>query len=60
MLEGQFDPMTHEVDYHQYCPLCKHFDDAEYPDPCNECLTYPINTNGSRKPINFEAKDDEL
>ncbi len=41
------------VEYEKYCPKCKHFalDDAD--DPCNECLTEPVNLY-SHKPINFE------
>lgn len=41
----------HIVDY-AYCLQCKHVKVVDTEDPCNECLTTPVNIN-SRKPINF-------
>ena len=49
--------MEHIVNYHKWCPLCKHCDKNENKDPCEECLTYPVNDD-SRKPINFEKKTE--
>ena len=46
---------TKFVDYVQFCPLCKNEKTKETEDPCNECLTTPVNL-GSIKPINFEEK----
>lgn len=45
-----------EVDYHKYCPKCEHHDTKETDDPCNECLTYPMNTQ-SHKPIHYKGPD---
>lgn len=44
------------VDYEIWCPKCKHYKEKETIDPCDECLTYPVNEN-SMKPINFEEGD---
>lgn len=44
------------VDFAAYCPKCKHYKLAEYKDPCNECLSTPVNDN-STKPINWEEPD---
>ena len=43
------------VDYDIYCPKCKHCDVPEEDDPCDECMTWPINLNSS-KPLNFEER----
>lgn len=43
------------VDYATYCSLCKHKDVDHAKDPCNECLTYPVNED-SRKPIKYEEE----
>ena len=40
-----------------YCPKCKHANDSEVEDPCNECLNTPARTDGSRKPINFKEQE---
>lgn len=45
-----------EVYFGEYCLLCKFKDCSEEDDPCNECLTYPTNTN-SHKPVNFEETE---
>lgn len=44
-----------EVNFKEYCPICKHQNDPESEDPCDECLEYPSNTY-SRKPVNFRPK----
>ena len=41
------------VDFAAYCPKCKHYKLAEYKDPCNECLSTPVNDN-SMKTINYQ------
>jgi len=41
------------VDFENYCKLCKHAKLAEKLDPCDECLTNPVNTN-SCIPVLFE------
>lgn len=43
------------VDFHKYCELCKYEKVDESEDPCDECLTYPVNTE-SLKPVRFEEK----
>ena len=35
-----------------YCPQCRFWDTDGGEDPCNECLTYPVNVN-SHKPVKF-------
>lgn len=44
-----------EVYYHEYCKTCKHRTGVETEDPCNECLSEPINLN-THKPVNYEEK----
>ena len=51
------EEVTMEVEFHEYCPICKHTDVPETKDPCNECLGAPYNLN-SRKPINWEEDDE--
>lgn len=51
------EEVTMEVEFHEYCPICKHADVPEIKDPCNECLGAPYNLN-SRKPINWEEDDE--
>lgn len=42
--------------FDQYCYKCKHKDLSEDQEPCNECMTNPVNLY-SRRPVNFkEAK----
>ena len=43
-----------EVDFHKYCPSCKHKSKKDSEDPCNECLSEPMNVNTS-KPMKWEA-----
>lgn len=45
-----------EVYFHEYCPKCKHWDLEEWEDPCNACLTNPVN-DYSRKPLYFEERN---
>lgn len=44
------------VDFHTWCPKCEHKDLSESEDPCNDCLTCPVNTN-STKPVRFTPKE---
>ena len=45
-----------EVYYGEYCKACKHFDVDDADEPCNECLSNPINLH-SHKPVKFEEKE---
>ena len=45
------------VDFHKYCPKCKHVNVNEVHDPCNECLEHPANEN-SEKPVKFEERKE--
>ena len=45
-----------EVDFHKYCPLCKHEKKPEEDDICHECLNEPANPY-SHKPVKFEEKE---
>lgn len=44
-----------EVHFHEYCKTCKHKKVANTDDPCDECLSEPINLY-SHKPVKWEAK----
>lgn len=41
------------VMYECWCPKCLYCKAPETEEPCNECLTYPINED-STKPVNFK------
>lgn len=43
------------VDFHKYCPKCKHEKESATEDPCNECLSIPARID-SHKPEKFESK----
>lgn len=43
------------VEFDKYCKLCKNQLVVETEDPCNECLTTPVNIE-SHKPVMFEQK----
>ena len=43
-----------EVDFKQYCKICKHWEKDVSEDPCFDCLAEPANLN-SHKPVKFEA-----
>lgn len=36
-----------------YCKTCKHFECANYLDPCHDCLNNPVNTHSVR-PLRYE------
>lgn len=42
-----------EVYYDRYCSTCKHKNVPEADDPCDECLTEPVNLY-SHKPVKYE------
>lgn len=50
------DESLKEVYYHQYCKTCKHKDVKNTEEPCNECLSEPVNRY-SHKPVKFEERD---
>lgn len=45
------------VNFYQYCKECKYKDIPENDDPCEDCLTNPVNED-SHKPVFFEEKDE--
>lgn len=45
-----------EVNFKQYCKLCKYAKLKGYEEPCNECLEEGMNRY-TRKPIKWEAQD---
>ena len=47
-----------EVYYDQYCGKCKHRDVMGFAEPCNECLSNPVNLH-SHKPVKFEEKENK-
>lgn len=46
-----------EVRYDLYCRKCVNWETDEQEEPCNECLTTPVNLY-SKKPIRFEESTD--
>jgi hypothetical protein len=47
------------VEFNEFCHRCKHKSVPETEDPCNECLTEPINEH-SHKPVNFEKFEKKV
>lgn len=45
-----------EVNFKEYCKICKHVKLKGNQEPCNECLEHGMNRY-SRKPIKWEAQD---
>lgn len=43
------------VDFHTYCPICKHSEESEQDEPCCDCLDEPTNVD-SKKPTKWEEK----
>ena len=43
------------VEFDKYCKDCKYWTKKDSEEPCNECLSNPVNSN-SKKPINFEKQ----
>lgn len=50
----------HFVEFDKYCDICKFKEckDIEGQEPCNECLTNPVNLE-SKRPVKFEEKEEE-
>ena len=46
-----------EVYFDNFCYLCENKDKPEEEDPCNECLTNPVNEY-SHAPINYKKKEE--
>lgn len=44
---------TKEVNFNRWCRRCKHRRLPENEEPCEECLTNPVNYD-SHKPVKFE------
>ena len=44
------------VTFYEYCEKCKHKKKQESEEPCNECLSNPVNAH-SHKPLKFEEKN---
>lgn len=42
-----------EVDFHTYCETCEYKDIDDAKDPCNDCLSEPMNLH-SRKPVCYK------
>lgn len=49
------DENLQEVYYNRYCKTCKHKKLPEEADPCDECLSNPVNY-ATHKPMNWEGK----
>lgn len=47
--------MDKEVYFYEHCKTCKYQNKSETDEPCNDCLSNPINTD-SHKPVNWEEK----
>lgn len=45
-----------EVYFHIYCQKCRYRELNESQDPCEECLSYPVNEY-SHKPVKFKEKE---
>lgn len=48
---------TRIVEFWRFCETCKHKDESDAEDPCNECLSNPTNEY-SRKPVNYEERSN--
>lgn len=45
-----------EVYYYEYCKSCKHRQVKNTDEPCDECLSEPLNLN-THRPVKYEKKD---
>ena len=45
------------VDFDIYCVKCKHKKVSQHEEPCNTCLTSPVNED-SHKPVLYEEKEN--
>lgn len=46
------------VHFDEYCVKCKNKNTKETEDPCNECLTNPVNEH-SHKPVSYEEASNQ-
>ena len=49
------DENLREVEFHEFCPKCENKETKEVDEPCDSCLSEPVNE--SRKPVNFKEKE---
>lgn len=45
----------HIVEFENWCAKCKYVDLSVQEEPCQECVSTPVNTD-SRKPVKWEEK----
>lgn len=45
--------IDHIVEFDKYCDTCEHRDLKEHEDPCDQCLSEPVNEY-SRKPVCYK------
>lgn len=50
------DNIYKEVYFNQYCKTCEYKNLKESEEPCDECLSNPINEY-SHKPINYKERE---
>lgn len=55
------ETIDHFVEFDKYCKICKFKDikDTKGGEPCNDCLSYSVNTN-SRKPVRYEEDKEKI
>lgn len=46
------------VEFDKYCVSCKHKRVPQTEEPCNECLTNPVNED-SHRPVMWEEKSND-
>lgn len=52
------DFLFKEVYYKDYCPKCKYWENDEWSEPCDDCLS-KAGREYSHKPEHFKPKDEE-
>lgn len=60
-IAGQVNKMEYlykEVNFHEYCPKCEYAKVDDIKDPCNMCLSIPMNEHSS-KPVNYIPEKDK-
>lgn len=48
----------HEVHFDIYCPRCLDWGTSEWKEPCDRCLSTPVNED-SRRPLYFRQDPDK-
>lgn len=43
------------VDFNEYCSKCEYYKKKENEEPCDDCLSNPVNSY-SHKPVDFKEK----